>query len=373
MKYRLPTILTALVFSVACGESGDEPAPTQQVEVDPRLAEELDIGERNEPGSTKEDNFSHNGEEDFSELCKPIPDVEPLVDPEITISIDGRTLHLVDRGGDYDAVFPVGLGKIGSSGSSLTPVSTSRPDEVFYARADVAPAIDGATPATRKWAWNYSCRIWSGSKYYNPRSGRDEYRSYFAGLPFIRLDGPRTAAYGIHGPIDNYWRENGGELYSGYVSGGCIRMEADDLVEVFARINGSKTPVRIQQDVERPSEDALAVDDDRFINSECLVDEDCADEGTVCVPHPGGGRSFCTKPCETQVDCPIRENDIVGSIGIWSYCVADTHDLVATSGMCAIEGNTKTNNRCKSYDNDFRQSREDVIEGPIPATYVCVP
>src|SRR4051812_5374535 len=53
--------------------------------------------------------------------CKAIPEVAPLADPEITISLDGLTLHLVDHASDYDRVFPIGPGAL-DAGVSKTPV-----------------------------------------------------------------------------------------------------------------------------------------------------------------------------------------------------------------------------------------------------------
>lgn len=359
-----------LLAASSCASPDDGGVVIDDTPVDPRLAEELPIGDTNEPGTGKGDDFQHNGEVDYSETCKPLPDVEPLEDPEIVVSIDGRTVHLRDRASDYDRVFPVGLGKIGSDGESLTPISTGRPNGLFYARADVAPLEDGATSDRRKWAWNYSCRIWSGTKYYNPATDEQNYRSYFAGLPFIRLDGPDNAVYGLHGPIDNYWRENGGELYRGYVSGGCSRMDPDDLRELFGRIAGHKTPTRYQTEIEFDA-NGLAVDSDRFIGAHCLQDSDCADPGAVCASDPSSEFSFCTMPCEQNSDCPIRENDIVSSIGVLSFCVDDDHDVVPSSGYCVIEGNSKTNNSCRSYPANFSKQRLPLIDDAARTVSVC--
>jgi lipoprotein-anchoring transpeptidase ErfK/SrfK len=369
MKYQW-MLLTAAACSlaIACSETT---GPDDEFEIDPRLAEEVPIGETNEPGELKEDGFSHNGEEDFSEECKPIPDVEPLEDPEIVVSVDGRSIRLFDNAGDYERVFPVGLGKVRADGTSRTPLSEDEQSGVFYARADAEPVVDGSTSSRRRWAWNYSCRIWSGSKYNNPLSGEEEYRSYFAGLPFIRLEGTDRAVYGFHGPINNYWRENGGELYRGYVSGGCLRMDPDDLVELYGRILGHKTPVRIQQAIDVDEETGLSVDANRFANAGCIQDSDCDFEGAKCVEHPDGSGRFCTRPCEQQSDCPIQENDIVGSIGVWSFCIDDEHDLVETPGYCVIEGNGKTNNNCKSYPANFEKRQLPTLDEGSDTYSVC--
>lgn len=348
-------------FALSLGCAADDSSNDDVTnEVDPRLSEELPVGESNEPGTGKGDEFAHNGEEDFSEICKEIPELEPLNSPQITVSIDGRTLRLEDLDGEYNKVFPVGLGKIGGDGESLTPSGEETVEGLFYTRTDLQALEDGATSDRRKWAWNYSCRIWSGTKYYNPLTGGEEYRSYFAGLPFIRLEGVAPAVYGIHGPIDNYWREDGGELYQGYVSGGCTRMDPDNLVELYALIRGHRTPVYVQREIEF-DEDGLAVDNDRFIGSHCLQDSDCADPGASCVETEASGAGFCTMPCSQQTDCPIRDNDILGSIGVWSYCVDDDQDLFETDGYCVIEGNPKTNNNCRSYPAQFEKKRLSIV------------
>src|SRR5436305_510635 len=44
--------------------------------------------------------------------CKPIPQLDPLVAPTITVSLDGLTLHLVDTATGYDRVFPIGPGRV---------------------------------------------------------------------------------------------------------------------------------------------------------------------------------------------------------------------------------------------------------------------
>ena len=61
-----------------------------------------------------------------------------------------------------------------------------------------------------------------------------------------------TGNYAIHGPIDNYRAANGGNLRRGYVSHGCVRMAAADVLEVYARIKGvASVPVHVQREPER--------------------------------------------------------------------------------------------------------------------------
>ncbi|CAN5327060.1 hypothetical protein BH11MYX1_BH11MYX1_33640 [soil metagenome] len=71
--------------------------------------------------------------------------------------------------------------------------------------------------------------------------------AYFAGLPFLRLtarnnDGANT--YALHGPIT-------ATLIRGFVSHGCVRMAAKDIVRVFWSVKTHySTPVTIQREVE---------------------------------------------------------------------------------------------------------------------------
>lgn len=56
-------------------------------------------------------------------------------------------------------------------------------------------------------------------------------------------------------PIDNYRAPSGGNLRRGYVSHGCIRMEAAGVLEVYARIRGvGSVPVHVQRAPEREGE-----------------------------------------------------------------------------------------------------------------------
>jgi len=259
--------------------------------------------------------------------CKPIPELEPLVDPAIVVSLDGLTLRLFDRAGSYDKVFPIGPGAI-DGGSSLTPTSTHLPDGVFYARADKPARTDNVSRRRAVWAWNYQCRFWGDGL------------PYFAGLPFVRLEGTGRAVYGFHGPIDRFTRPDGGQLRRGFVSHGCIRLAADDIVEVFALIQGHKVPVRVQKAVER-LEGGKAVDvEDNWFQSECEEDADCRYDGGVCRKNPYSGRGFCTASCEST--CPDK-------LGYpTSRCVADPE--APEEGVCLLEPHVTTN-ACGRYDS----------------------
>ena len=259
--------------------------------------------------------------------CKPIPMLEPLRSPEITVSLDGLTLHLRDRNGTYDRVFPVGVGVL-EGARSLTPTSETAPTGVFYTGSNTQEVADGA------WGYYYPCRIW--------HEERGVRTPVFAGLPFIRLAGPPTAGYALHGPIDNFIAANGGSLRRGYVSHGCVRMRAEDIVEVYARLRGrGRTPVRVQQAVERLS-DGRAVDlTQRWIGSECNANADCNFDGGVCRLTPGTTRGFCTRACTGP--CPDRASEAT------TFCVADPASTDASRGVCAVVASPTYNNDCARY------------------------
>lgn len=252
--------------------------------------------------------------------CKPIPSVEALKSPEIVISLDGLTLHLRDRAGTYDRVFPIGPGAI-ENGKSLTPIGQ------FYTGSNTTEVPDS------RWGYYYACRImWTDSE-----TGKAS--PVFAGLPFIRLAGAPTAGYAIHGPVDRFTAPNGGSLRRGYVSHGCIRMAAEDIVEVYARIRGrARTPVRIQQEVER-LEGGVAVDvAQKWVGSECRATSDCNFQGGVCRIPQGATIGTCTRPCTRT--CPDRAGEAT------TFCVADPQ---SGAGICVPQASVTFTDRCDRY------------------------
>lgn len=143
-------------------------------------------------------------------------DLPELVSPEVIVSLDGLTVHFFDRATGYQRVYPAGVGVKNSAGRSITPTGH------FAAGPDTSDA------------WWYVARR--------------TVPAYFGGLPFLRLtaenrDGANT--YALHGPITE-------ELIRDYVSHGCVRMRADDIIRVFwiAKQHPSM-PVTIQREVER--------------------------------------------------------------------------------------------------------------------------
>ena len=317
---RIATLLLVLPLFTGCDDG------VQRAAFDPETGDllvDLPVGDV--------EGVKADGSWGYATTCKPIPDVPPLADPAIVVSLDGLTLHLVDRAGDYDRVFPIGPGAIGPNGLSLTPVSTNAPGGVFYTRTDTAPVDDGPTISQAKWAWNYRCRMW-----WTDEAGQKS--PVFAGLPFIRLSGPASTGYGFHGPIDRYTQRNGGTLRRGFVSHGCMRMEAVDIVEVYARIQGKRVPVRIQKAIER-RDSGVAIDvPPAWIQTECAKDADCNFTGGFCRANPYSGRGFCT------VNCTRYCTDRTGTPP--TFCVADPDD--ATHGICVNQPQTWTNG-CRRY------------------------
>jgi hypothetical protein len=259
--------------------------------------------------------------------CKPIPNLPALTRPEIIISLDGLTLHLRDRAGGYDRVFPIGPGAL-ENGRSLTPTSDTAPGGVFYTGSNTTETADSG------WSYYYPCRIW--------HDDRGVRTPVFAGLPFIRLAGPPTAGYGIHGPIDNFTAPNGGNLRRGFVSHGCTRMSAEDIVEVFARIRGrARTPVKIQQAVERAN-DGSAIDvPQRWVGAECSASSDCNFTNGVCRIPAGQTRGTCTLSCTGS--CPDRAGEAT------TFCVADPSATTMSTGICVPTASPTFNRTCSRY------------------------
>src|SRR5690348_12331054 len=106
MKRLLPLLLLA-----ACGPvPSDQPLSAEAVVYDAEGEEtfgDLPVGEI-EGADTSTKNWG------AALTCKPIPEVSPLVQPRLILSIDGMSVHLIDEVTGYDRVFPAGVGKIES-------------------------------------------------------------------------------------------------------------------------------------------------------------------------------------------------------------------------------------------------------------------
>jgi hypothetical protein len=254
--------------------------------------------------------------------CKAIPDLPALVSPRITISINGLTLHLTDPATGYDKVFPIGPGKI----------DQDETDPEYGESLTYRPIIDrgtgdfAITPST-----SVACKTW----WTDPESGAKS--PVFAGLPFMSWHGN----YGIHGPIDNFRAPNGGTLRRGYVSHGCIRMEAADILEIYARIHTvARVPVHVQREPERTAEGGIVDVPSKWVGSSCSADADCNFAGGYCatnpVSHTGFCSAHCTQYCADKTGYPS------------TFCVADPEH--AGSGMCVPRA-LDVDFGCRPYDH----------------------
>ena len=172
------------------------------------------------------------GKADLPKTYQVPEDLPDLQRPEIIVSLKTKTVHLFDRATGFSAVYPTGPGQLGADGTSITPSG-------FY-----------QTHSNTEDSWYFI--------------GRRYAPSYFGGFPFLRLDilnsdGAHT--YGFHGPI-TYSCEGGGSgcdledrtwfLVHDYVSHGCMRMEVDDIVELFWSVREiPSVPVAIVDGFER--------------------------------------------------------------------------------------------------------------------------
>ena len=277
--------------------------------------------------------------------CKAIPPVEPLKDPAIVVSLDGLTLHLWDRAGDYDRVFPIGPGAIDETGKSKTPTGS------FHTGSDTSEVKDAA------WGYFYPCKVW----WTDPDTG--EHKPVFAGLPFIRLSGTPTAGYGIHGPIDRFTDGNGGSLRRGYVSHGCVRMAAADIVEVYGRIHRhARTPVTIQKPVEIRADGTPVSLDARWVGDACEVDGDCTFPGGACKVPSGGAMGVCTLPCSHA--CPDRAGEVP------TFCVKD---VTSGSGVCVPQASSTFDNQCARYEGRLHLVRGASRPDGSAHADVCAP
>jgi hypothetical protein len=282
--------------------------------------------------------------------CKGLPTGLPhLSNPAVVISLDGLTVHVWDRGGSFDKVYPMGPGAI-ENGVSLTPIGhfTTGPADPTAGAVDNGQVIGGSP-----WAWWYRCKMW----WTDPVTKK--VAPVYGGLPLIRLNGPPTLGYALHGPIDNFGAANGGSLRRGYVSHGCIRLRAEDILEIFVLLHGhGNVPVQIQRAVERDA-NGKAVDlAQRWIGSECDASSDCNFPGGTCAANPYG-HSFCTAACTGSC------NDRPGEIG--TACVPDGKG----ARICVRQAST-LNNSCRPYEG-FRLAAGTARFGSARTVDACVP
>jgi hypothetical protein len=310
---------------------------------DPEAQRALDPDADLPLGDQLDDEAKADGTWGAALTCKTVPDLPPLVAPRILISLDGLTLHLVDTASGYDKVFPIGPGAINhnagetSYGESLSlyPVLATRQHEFAITPSSIQP-----------------CKFW----WTDPETGVKQ--PVFAGLPFLSWYGN----FAIHGPIDNFRAANGGSLRRGYVSHGCIRMEAADILEVYARIKGlARVPVHVQKEPERWSDGRRVDVPMPWVGAECTRDSDCNLAGAVCHANAATGRGFCTVAC-TQY-CVDRAGYPA------TFCVADPND--GALGMC-VEKQVAQDEACRPFDGLQARTLPRFGQPSVSAS-VCVP
>ncbi|MCC6807291.1 MAG: L,D-transpeptidase family protein [Deltaproteobacteria bacterium] len=336
---------TALLL-IACGAQIDAPPPPAVEAVDTTPNDDVPLTDENgEPVADLplgEFEDALDGQWGSALTCKPIPTLPPLVAPRVILSIEGLTVHVIDDATGYDRVFPAGVGKIendeneASYGESLSyfPILATKTNKFKFRKST-----------------STACKTW----WTDPETGKRS--PVFAGLPFMAFYG----GYAIHGPIDNYTAPNGGNLTRGFVSHGCFRMRADDILEIYARIGKlSEVPVTLQREPERLSS-GVRTDADRFIGSECQSDTDCGFAGGFCHQNDVGGRGFCSQRCDRT--CPDKAGAPT------TFCVKDPS--ASGQGMCVVKVGAK-NQACRPYDH--LQPKTVARNGqPSVTASVCMP
>jgi hypothetical protein len=275
--------------------------------------------------------------------CKPIPDLPRLSNPKIVVSLHGLTLRLYDETSGFDRVFPIGAGVIDQTATEPTfGESKSYYPIIATGKQDFAITPASITP----------CKIW----WTDPDTG--EKSPVFAGLPFLSWYG----SYAMHGPVDNYRAQNGGNLRRGFVSHGCLRMEAADVLELYARIKGvARVPVHVQREPERDAAGQHVDVASRWIGAECQADADCSFSGGFCRQNKYSQRGFCSARCTAY--CSDRPGYPT------TFCVADPD--APTKGMCVAKV-TDVNRDCRPYDHLVPVSRPRFSQPGVSAT-VCLP
>ena len=295
-------------------------------------------------GDVSADDMKADGEWGSALDCKPLPLLPPLAQPKITLSIDGLTLRLTDAASGYDKVFPVGPGQI-----QTDPTSGEFRESLSYFPVSATGRNDfQITPSTIQ-----PCKTW----WTDPATGIKT--PVFAGLPFLSFYGN----YAIHGPIDGYRATNGGSLRRGYVSHGCFRMQAADILEVYARIKGvAKVPVRLQREPERTPEGTRVDLAAQWVGSVCSANADCNFPGGFCATNKLTQRGFCSARCSTT--CADR----AGSPS--TFCVADPN--AAGQGMCVNKAQSE-NFECRPYDHFQIATATPRFNNPTAKANVCLP
>jgi hypothetical protein len=335
---QIPAIVIATLALGACAGSGSDPQ------------EGADLGSADLPIGDVDDGTAEGMKADSASAwgsaltCKPIPNLPALPHPEITISLQGQTLHLVDRTVGYDRVFPVGPGKIDTEAGSLT----------YGESLSYWPVKAYKTGSfTIKPSTSTACKFW----WTDPETGAKS--PVFAGLPFMSWSG----SYAIHGPIDNFTAPNGGNLRRGFVSHGCVRLEAADILEVYARVHGAASvPVHVQREPERLADGTRADVTPRWVGAECASDSDCPYANGFCKHNPYGERGFCSAHCTLYCADKLPTNPP-------TFCVSDPD--APGQGMC-VPKVASQNPDCRTYDH-FAPLVSGRNSQPGTTANVCLP
>lgn len=332
MRRPLAATLALLTAALPAGCATDD-SPDGDID-EPAGEPDLSVGDLSEADLKADGNWG------AALTCKTPPALPSLPHPEIIVSIDGLTVHLIDRTTGFDKVFAAGVGAQDTDPTSLTyGESLSYYPVAAYGKQDFVIKPSTIQP----------CKTW----WTDPDTGQK--LPVFAGLPFLSWSG----SYAIHGPIDNYRAANGGSLRRGYVSHGCIRMAGADVLELYARIKGvAAVPVHVQREPERSA--AARVDiPQRWIGAECTADADCNYTGGFCKQNPYSQRGFCSARCTST--CADRAGQPT------TFCVADP----AGGGMC-VARESAVNLGCRPYDHMVPAVRSRLSNASATAT-VCVP
>ncbi len=270
--------------------------------------------------------------------CKEVPELSPLKNPTITLSIHGLTLELKDETTGFYKVYPVGPGAIDTDEASPT----------FGESFSYAPILEKKsnhfkiTPNTIQ-----PCKTWLASAN----------APVFAGLPFLSFHGN----YAIHGPIDNFRAENGGSLRRGFVSHGCFRMEAADILEVYALIKGvAEVPVSLYREPQINEKGQRVDIEEKWIGSECQQDSDCGFDNAICALNPYSNMGFCSLNCDGY--CPDKARLPV------SACVPNQN---GDGGICVLRAQSE-NDSCRNQ-TQFIATEVELWHRDGKSAQVCVP
>lgn len=310
---------------------------TETFEQDGEEGEDLPLGAADE--------IKDDGAWGSATTCKPIPTRTALAAPRITISLDGLTLHLVDDATGFSRVYPVGVGAINHN-----------PGEHTYGESlSLYPVlVTGGTSFSIRTSKVTPCKIWWKDK----TTGKVS--PVFAGLPFL----PWYGSYGIHGPVTGFTAPNGGSLQRGFVSHGCVRMEAADVAELWAYVRQVSTvPVKVQKQIERDNAGRAVEIPARWILSECETDAECNYSGGVCLSNSVSGRGFCSARC-TRTCAYDKYGYPV------TFCVSDSD--APGKGLCTYKG-SDFNHGCRRYDGFTQIDDVPRFSQPSVTADVCLP